>query len=639
MSQAAIGVEIPSLDLRLWSLDDDAIAHGQVWIASPIAFLDMDGRKARIAIHHRPKSILKDRGCRIHFFRNDEGEWRRLPDFYIGRVEQVKQDGDGFLLLTLSPDYHEGPQQPRYFSHADQSELHPGDLGFEHAQYWIDRRKTAEFLWPAVTRQLPGGDVVSIQPDLVQPIVVDLPVIVMDTSTSRQIGNAKWAHSRRMFPPDVDVRSVNTRIARFGVNENGIGTVRSTSRGGTATGEFRLRRGDEQALLIYRQEVRVLDEAVDYIELEKGLYHNLDLSLVAAGTIGPEIDSAGFAPPFNEIARITGRDTRINHQGLTIFGITQGEALLDPSFTDYGRFVFRVVDTLPEHLPPAIRSNDPVFVTETDQEFDVAARFDPTAMPFNATFWYPQENAGSIGYVYRHEGGKTLLDPVRNGRYKGAISATRTPVGVSGPRHELDIVVSGVEPVALPPLVVAYDEQVNFDFSDFNGWPVPDFGSNPQRFDKKFVEAHTIAFSRHSQTAVRVSNVSAGIPRHGPDYLYSADIRGKGHTYEVRAGGIFSFGSVSGGVYNIAVGGSYVSAVNTAIPNRGIIVTMRKGQTATLTGARISGEIENLFPDVASAVLDTTTRRTITITAKQLGMTGVAGVGSGLLGARIVVIE
>ena len=160
-----------------------------------------------------------------------------MPFFYPGVVASVSRTGSGLAKLTLVPNLSDrSTPNPRYFSHASQSALHPDDLFFANAQKWIDRRKVAEFLWPSVTRALPGGDVISKLPDDITPVEIDLIPIIMAKNTRKDIGNPKWLASRRSFPSDAEARTVSKTISRFDIASTGIGFV--TSRGVAAVSQL-----------------------------------------------------------------------------------------------------------------------------------------------------------------------------------------------------------------------------------------------------------------------------------------------------------------------------------------------------------------------------------------------------------------
>ena len=622
----AVGFEVPSAGLRLWSLDEDAIVGGETYIAGIVEIGTVGERDARITVAHPAPFSLYLQQARIHLYRRDAatGNWLRLPTFFPGIVSRIVRRGSGQAEITLAPDHGDEPPRPRFYSHASQTDLYPDDQFFAAAQKWIDQEKVAEFAWPTITRELPGGLIVESLPDTLQPIIIRLPPLVMDTGTTREIGNAKWTDFRRLFPSTVDIRSITVGLASFSVNDDGVGTVSSRSRAGKAVGEYRIRNPRDQVLTIYEQDVFVrASPGIQYHEIERGVEDVLRFSGFDSEFAG----NIGISPLTPGIARITRQTASPNT--LTVIGDSIGEALVDHSIGiintqgEVGLLVFRVVPTLPEHLPPSVINDGPVLVSAKDTVFDAGARFDQMARPFNVRVTAP--NITALGYIYTHRGGQDILDPVLNGDWPISISATRTPIGAVGPDIPITVRVSGIVPVALPPMLAPATTAGAVTAPRLPGWPTPDFSDS--RFTLRFVEEpaprtvwpttllSVLTLQRSGNADFTLD--SGGSPETGD--VWTGYIRGNDATYRYRVTWpppLFAVQSVTG------------QHVSLSTDRR--TVRMRVGQVATVhapavfRGAPTTGR-QHWNPVVGSPEVCTVaydrTAGTVRVTADQLGQT------------------
>ena len=318
-------------------------------------------------------------------------------------------------------------------------------------------------------------------------------------------------------------------------------------------------------------------------------------------------------------------------QRVVFFGEEIGEALI-PGLG--GAFDgLRVIDTAPEHLPPALLIDSPILLATKDQVIDTAARFDQNALPFNVDFQTTAGSQNAVGYILRNTTHSNVtLDPVFNGDYPARMRAQRTPVGAVGDYHDVTVRVSGITPVVLPPVVFYRSAlpDTSFSYGAYPGWPTPDFGTDGQpRFDGRFLEGRGLTYNRAGQNTV---SVAAGHRSIQGD-KYSGYIRGNGITYR------FNGVQVGAGAPRFTasnISGSYVSYTT---DSNGIgELRMRAGQTCTITsGFHFGGNftLNNQFPEVANIVSDKTAG-TITITAQQKGMTTT---GTFAAWGRIIVIE
>ena len=637
--QVAIGLEIPELDIRAWSLEDDADVNGQVWIATPMAFELADETRVEVSLSHRRPFDLLNKRARVHFFRYSVNRWMRLPQFHPGIINKVTRFGRGMATISIVPDFHDGRQNPRYFSHADQSALFPGDLFFANAQKWVDREREQKFIWPTLTKVLPGGTTVSLLPDDIQPILIDLVQIVVPINTRWQnIGNAKWPDSRRRFPSNADVRAVS-RGRIFGRIENGFGQVQTRERPGRAIVEFRIRRGDEQAMLIYKQDVFIIgSDQITWRELEVGLLHVETFGDTLTQT-AEQIASAVTVNPAtmrNRRRRLRIPVGRVEDSP----GRLSGRRCWQGHRTNRMHYIgIRVIPTAPEHLPPALLVAAPSFtLDETDKAFDPVPYFDPAAAPFNTNV-FPSLPVNSQRYVPRLTSGRvTALDPVLDGDGYLEISAQRTPVGVGGPRHRVAVNIPDgtVTLVHLPPVVAPAASNTAAVVPRLPGWPTLDFGTTAvPRFDIRLAEKppdRALPDGTPTSSELELLRTGAGTfsmrrfghPEAGD--VWTGYIRGNGETYRYRvANPPENYGALS------QVSGTYVSAI-------GSTLRMRIGQVATVTDTTFRSSATgpfafnpvNINPEVASIVHDRNAG-TITVTASQLGQTAIGNRGAFLV--------
>ena len=144
----AFGFEVPALDLRYWSLDEDATIDGKTWIGDSRLSVSQQSASAsasRITVQARvgPETV-PDRGAIlgndvvVRWWYRRGGRWVRIPNTFPGKVANVRLSG---LVMTLTIDPGPFPQSidQRRFSNEDQQTFHPGDRFFEHAQKWKER--------------------------------------------------------------------------------------------------------------------------------------------------------------------------------------------------------------------------------------------------------------------------------------------------------------------------------------------------------------------------------------------------------------------------------------------------------------------------------------------------------------------
>ena len=185
----AVGLEIPALDLRYWSLDIDATIDGKVWVGDSrlsVAQQTVGVTNSNIVIDVRvgPEQV-PDRGAIlgndvfVRWFVRRNGRWARIPNSFPGKVANIRLSG---LVMTLTIDPGPYPQtiDQRRFSNEDQQTLHPGDRFFEYVNKWKERPK--EFQWPFFIQPIPttkreGGALLTTR-----PVPENSPVVLNDFS-------------------------------------------------------------------------------------------------------------------------------------------------------------------------------------------------------------------------------------------------------------------------------------------------------------------------------------------------------------------------------------------------------------------------------------------------------------------------
>ena len=161
---AAMGLEVPELGLRYFSLNEDVEIGGKTWIGTPrLAFRDQSisttGSKVAVDVQVGPEQI-PDRGAMIgndvilRFWHRKNGMWIQMANTFPGKIAHAPMEG---LVMTVVIDPGPYPRtiDQRRFSHEDQQDYHPGDLGFEHIRKWQSRPQ--DFDWPFYVKPIPAS--------------------------------------------------------------------------------------------------------------------------------------------------------------------------------------------------------------------------------------------------------------------------------------------------------------------------------------------------------------------------------------------------------------------------------------------------------------------------------------------------
>ena len=113
----AIGVEIPSLGLRYWSLDRDAEINGRAWRGDSRVILrgqssGVGASRVEVDIFVGPEQV-PDRGALlghdiiVRWFHNRAGRWVPIPNTFPGKVANMRLRG---LVMSLQIDPGPYPQ-------------------------------------------------------------------------------------------------------------------------------------------------------------------------------------------------------------------------------------------------------------------------------------------------------------------------------------------------------------------------------------------------------------------------------------------------------------------------------------------------------------------------------------------------